>query len=326
MFSRTIMAALVLLTLSACSVNIPNLEPLQFQKFESASENKLQRRFGDVKALLFQIQELKNDVFEERLSGSDYSKTIQRRTEELIVLNRTLGDGAVELYSGCVSVRQVHPEIVQPCKNFVDTVFSASELSDELYQLLLGYTYAGLEMNPAFLTSRNEKRVNTLINEQRALITKVEEPMLAFRDVLMQTACCDIPPRIHRYSNPNVVFLSGENEATKLLTGAIQLASKGTVLNEYPIEITVTVSRLEMQGIASSIGHVATFLLVGYPGGGGDATISATVSRSGDTPTVLEIDTFDMNARDPDVLISLVADRIVSDAHFVVLKNILKAL
>ncbi|HEB71524.1 MAG TPA: hypothetical protein ENI77_02770 [Nitrospirae bacterium] len=246
----------------------------------------------------------------------------------LIRLNRSLAENAVDLYNGCAGVPRTYTEIVKPCKDFAVKVFTASKISDEFYQLMLGYTYAGLEKNAAFLTDRNEQRANELIKKQHTLSAAVEKPLYVFAKMLQQTKCCDIQPRKRQKSKLRVIFSTiGETATTKRLADAIQRASKNTVLVERPTKIIITVAKLDLQDTGDQVARVLTMAVIGIPifglpGSGGDATASASVSVQGKNYQ-LNLNTFDINVRDQDALINMLANRIVGAAHFAVLDSMI---
>ncbi len=329
MFARIVLP-LLLLMLAACGPNIRNIEPADFQIPKNTYENGLQIRFGAVTALLEQTQKLQQAMFEERSRGTDYSEALKLRLETLIRLNRALAENAVELDNGCASVPRTYTEIVGSCKDFAVAVFSASKIADELHQLSLGYTYAGLEKNPAFLTDRNEQRENYLIGKQYTLSAAVEKPLYVFAKTLQQTKCCDIQPRKHQKSKLRVTFSGSgaeENETIKRLSDAIRKASKNTILAERPIKIAISIVNVDLQGIGDQIIRALPMAIIvipifGLPGSGGDATASASVFFQGKNYP-LNLNTFDINARDQDMLIDMLANRIVGAALFAVLGSMI---
>ena len=327
MFARIVLP-LLLLMLAACGPDIPNIKPPDFQIPKNTSENGLQVRFSAVTTLLNKIQKPQQAIFEERSRGTDYNEAMKLRLETIIKLNRSMAENAVELYNGCASVPRTYTEIVKSCKDFAMKVFNASKTSDEFYQLMLGYTYAGLEKNAAFLTDRNEQRANELIKKQHTLSAAVEKPLYVFAKMLQQTKCCDIQPRKRQKSKLRVIFSTiGETATTKRLADAIQRASKNTVLVERPTKIIITVAKLDLQDTGDQVARVLTMAVIGIPifglpGSGGDATASASVSVQGKNYQ-LNLNTFDINVRDQDALINMLANRIVGAAHFAVLDSMI---
>ncbi len=328
MLLRTTLTTIALFALAACSVSIPNIKQPDFQIPKNVPKNELQARFDSVTTFLNKTQKLHQAMFEERSRGTDYSETMKLRLEKTVVVNRILAENVVELYSGCTSVPRTYTEIVGRCKDFALKVFNASKTSDELYQLLLGYTYAGLEKNPAFLTDRNEKRVNELIKKQYTLNVAVEKPLYVFAKMLQQTKCCDISPQKYKMGKPDISFSSiEENETTRRLAYAIQKASKNTVLVERPTTIIIKVAKLDLQDTGDQVVRTLTMAVIGLPifglpGSGGNATASANVSVQGENYK-LNLNTFDMNVRDQDTLIKMLANRIVGAAHYAVLDSII---
>lgn len=329
MLLRTTLIAIALSALAACGANISNLEPPRFDiSNKNAPKNELQTHFVAVTVLLRQTQKLQQETFEERSRGSDYSEAMKLRLEKIIVLNRALAKSSVELYNECFGIRQTNQEIVGLCRDFVMKVFNASKTSDELYQLSLGYVYAGLEKNAAFLTDRNEKRINELIKKQYTLYTAIKTPMRSFSKVLQQTNCCDILPQKHKSGALRIIFSSGESKTTRRLANAIQKASKNTVLVEYKTKIEISIVKVDFQGMGDQIIRALPMAVIGLPifglpGSGGDATASASVSVQG-KKYPLNLNTFEINARDQDMLLSMLANRIVGAAQFAILNNILE--
>ncbi|HEB72828.1 MAG TPA: hypothetical protein ENI77_09435 [Nitrospirae bacterium] len=327
MFARIVLP-LLLLMLAACGPDIPNIKPPDFKVSKNVPKNELQVRFDSVTTLLNKIQKPQQAMFEERSRGTDYSEAMKLRLETIIKLNRTMAENAVELDNGCASVPRTYTEIVKSCKDFAMKVFKASKTSDEFYQLMLGYTYAGLEKNAAFLTDRNEQRANELIKKQHTLSVAIEKPMYVFAKILQQTNCCDIQPRKRQKSKLRVIFSTiGENAAPKRLSDAIQQASKNTVLVERPTKIIIKIAELDFQGTVDQVARVLTMAVIGIPifglpGSGGDATASASVSVQGENYQ-LNLNTFDINARDQDMLTNMLANRIVGAAHFAVLDSMI---
>lgn len=297
-------------TLTACSVNIKNEPPadltasLANAHASGAQQQSIDMLFGEIGAL-------EQAVYEERAAGSDYSPRMRDHLKKLIVLNRTLAGETFEFYEACVRASGKNLEPRRACKAFAEAVFRLSRASDELHQLALVYTYAGLEWNPGALTKRNEVRINELIDATHRLADELEGPTLDLAAVL--TDCCNEVPEYTSH-DPQVVFPVGENDTTEALAEAVSFASTGTILERYPTTITVSVSKLEEQGAASAVGHAATLFLFFYPGSGGDGVVSASISIEGGAPIDFTIDTFDINAKDPAVLRELVANRIVGAA------------
>lgn len=323
MFARVVLLPL-LLVVAACTVNIANLDPPLIERPQIAKK----KDFGlnAVVALQTKIRKLAHGIYEERARGSNYSKGIRSRLEKLIILNRTLGQNIVTLHQQCPNTQGV---LLTACTKYTRAAFKTAELSEELYGLLLGYTIAGLETNAAFLTTENEQRANKLVTEQRILFEAEAAPLQRFADAIRQTKCCIAPlQKSDSGGNPAVVFSGNTDKATdKQLADAIRKASEHSVLTAYPdVKITITMSKLDIQTTGDQVIRVAAmaiFILpvVGLPGSGGDATVSATVSQNGSAPIKLTLNSYLINARDPDTLIRLVANRIVGAAHFALLRK-----
>lgn len=268
-------------------------------------------------------------IYEQRKGGTNYSKEIRQRLEKAISENWKLGEEVAKLYS--LSARS-KTALSAEGQLFAKASFEVANLSDESNQLFLGYTIAGLESNPSFLKKEKEDYFNALLGKIDAL---VKEEIVATKAFVASVAAhagrggameCSVAPGVFEYAGAPVrVRFEGDNIDTsdnKLLEKAVLKAS-AEALATRPKEVTIILNVAEMDkyGMGRSVMNVITFLVVAYPGGGGDASLSAAVQEQGGDSIPLAIDAYEINARNIDALTSLVANRVVGRAHFALLKK-----
>lgn len=344
--SRFWIVVSMLFVLSACAVNIVNLEPpkksdTEIAMIELAITRAQAAGQGDVLAIALQmkrvllvwreIQEFSQWSYDKRKNGEGASEEMKSRLEKSIVDNWKLGEEATKLYLLSAASKT---ELADDGKSFAKGVFAAVELNDEINQLSLGYTIAGLEWNAGFLKAEKEAYLNGLLKRLEELGRK--EPVFGkgFVEHIVSQAgngkgskCCDTPVTSdsHMKNLISVIFEGdGGNDGEKgtVLKEAIKKAAAKTSLPLHRgVTITIKAEKLERRGLGGAVMNALVLLTFGYPGGGEDAVFRAFVKEEGGRPIPLVVDTYEINAKDFGALTSLVANRVVGQAHLALLRE-----
>lgn len=343
---RLWMVISILFVLSGCAVNIVNLEPpkkpdTEIATIESAISRAEAAGQQDVLAVALQmkrvllawreIQEFSQWSYNERKSGNNASEEMKARLEKAIVDNWKLGEEVTKLYLLSAASKT---ELASDGKLFAKGVFEAVELSDEINQLSLGYTIAGLEWNAAFLKAEKEAYLNGLLKKLEELGRQDPTFGKGFvgRIALQagnggKSKCCDIPAINENHTkNPIDVIFEGDggNDGEKgmILKEAIRKAAAKISLPERRgVTITIKADKMERRGLGGAVMNALVLLTFGYPGGGEDAVFRAFVAEEGGKPIPLVVDTYEINAKDFGALTSLVANRVVGQAHLALLRE-----
>lgn len=268
-------------------------------------------------------------IYEQRKGGTNYSKEIRQRLEKAISGNWKLGEEVAKLYS--LSARS-KTALSAEGQSFAKASFEVANLSDESNQLFLGYTIAGLEANPSFLKKTKEDYLNALLGKIDALVK--EELVLAKAFVANIAAhagngkaaeCSTVPVNPgDTGASIRVRFEGNDSDSSdnKLLEKAVlKAATEALAMRLKEVTITLDVVAMDRFGVVRSLTNVVTFIYIAYPGGGGDASLSAFVQEEGGESMPLAINTYEINARNIDALTLLVASRVVGRAHFTLLKK-----
>ncbi len=331
--------------LSGCATNIVNLKPYGAPEAETmAVLERAITKAGvgqqcDVLALAEQTKRMlllvlhlhkhQQWIYEERRNGRDYSKEMKERTEKAIKDDWRLAEEAAKLYSLSATLNTA---LSNEGKSLARAIVGIADSGDEIIQLGLGYTVAGLEWNAGYLTTEKETYFNDLLKRNEAVASKTSVLTKAFVErIAAQTdsgkvvTCPDaVSPGKKAGAPISVLFEDEEGSAdkNKSLKEAILQAAAGTPLAGRYKGVTITLKAVAMDeyGAARTAMNIYTFFKVGYSRGGG-ASLSAFVQEEGDKKIPLTIDTFELNAKNSDTLTLLVANRVVGRAHFALLQK-----
>ena len=335
--------------LSGCVVNIVNLEPFEAPTaeivvLEQAITKARAAQQCDVLALAEQtkqvlllslpLHEYHQWVYNDRKNGGSYSKEVKWRTENTIKDNWRFAGEAAKIYS--LSATLPSP-LSDEGKSLAKAIVEVADSTDEVNQLGLGYTIAGLEWNAGYLKAEKETYFNDLLKKFEALADKTSVLTGAFVEHIAAQAgngkvatCPDVPTSPSKEAGVpiNVLFEGDGGDAgeNKPLKEAILQAATGTPLaaRHKGVTITLKVAAMDEYGAARTAVNVFTFIMFAYPGGGGNASLSAFVQEEGGNKILLTVDTFELNAKNSDTLILLVANRVVGRAHFGLLREDMK--
>lgn len=336
--------ALIAVVLNGCAINIINLKPFESSDAEIAALEQAVIKAKaaqqcDVLALAEQTKQMlvltlplhkhHQWVYEERRNGRDYSKEMKERNEKAIRDNWRFAEEATKLYSLSAIL---NTELSDEGKSLAKAGFEIADLTDEVNQLGLGYTISGLEWNVGYLTTKRETYFNDLLKKTEALVgktsvlTKKFVARIAAQAGTGKAATCPDAVSPGKEAGASIVLFEGEggsSSGNEILKEAILQAATGTPLATRHKRVTVTLKNVAMDeyGAARTAMNIFTFIMVGYPGGGGDASLSAFVQEEGDKQIPLTVDTFEINAKNSDTLTLLVANRVVGRAHFALLKK-----
>ena len=269
-------------------------------------------------------------IYEERKNGRDYSKGMKERNEKAIRDNWRFAEEAAKLYSLSTTLNS---PLSNEGKSLAKAVVETADSTDEVIQLGLGYTIAGLEWNAGYLTKEKETYFNDLLKKNEALASKASVLTKAFvARIATQvgngkiTSCPDVSVSPSKEAGvPIRVLFEGEGDGAgenKSLKEAMLQGMTGTSLTTRHGGVTVTLKNVVVDeyGAARTMRNVLTFFYVGYSRGG-DASLSASVQEEGGKQIPLVVDTFELNAKNTDTLTLLVANRVVGRAYFALLQK-----
>ena len=338
----TLALAALAVTLSGCATNIVNLKP--YGAPEAGTVTALERviikaratQQCDVLALAEQTKQMlllslplhkhHQWVYEERKNGRDYSKEMKERNEKAIRDNWRFAEEATKLYSLSATLNS---PLSSEGKSLAKAIVETANSTDEVIQLGLGYTIAGMEWNAGYLTAEKETYFNNLMKKNEALADKASVLTKAFVARIAAQAsnekaatCPEVPVGPGKEAgSPSVLFEGdGDDVDNKSLKEAILQAATGTPLTMRHKRVGITLKNVVVDeyGAARTAMNVFTFFKVGYSRGG-DASLSAFVQEEGGKQIPLVVNTFEINAKNVDTLTSLVANRVVGRAHFALL-------
>lgn len=329
--------------LSGCATNILNLKPFESHGAEIATLEHavikaraaqqcdvlaLAEQTKQVLMLALPLHEFQQWVYEERRNGRDYSKEMKERLEKAIKDDWRFAEEAAKLYSLSATLNTA---LSDEGKSLAMAIVGIADSGDEINQLALGYTIAGMEWNAGYLTTKKETYFNDLLKRNEALAGKASVLTKKFVARIAAQAgngrvatCPDVPVSPGKEAGAPIVLFEDRSSAdeNKPLKEAILQAANGTPLatRHKRATITLKVAAMDEYGAARTAMNVFTFFYVGYSRGG-DASLSAFVQEGGDKKIPLTIDTFEINAKNSDTLTLLVANRVVGRAHFALLQK-----
>ena len=339
--------ALVAVVLNGCATNIVNLKPFESPEAEIAVLEKAAVGIRaahqcDVIALAEQTKRMlllsiplhkhHQWVYEERKNGRDYGKEMKERTERTIKDDWKFAEEAARLYFLSATLNTA---LSNEGKLLAKAMVEVADSTDEVNQLALGYTIAGMEWNAGYLKKEKETYFNDLLKKNGALAGKASALAKAFvARIAAQTdsgkvaTCPDVSVSPGREAGNLSVLFEGDggsksgNEVLKeaILRGA---AETSFAMRHRGVTITLKVAAMDEYGAARTAMNIFTFFMVGYSKGG-DASLSAFVQEGGGNKIPLTLDAFEINAKNSDTLALLVANRVVGRAHFALLKENMK--
>ena len=331
--------ALIVIFLNGCVVNIVNLKPdeapdAEIVVLERAVIKAKAAQQCDVLALAEQtkqmlllslpLHEYQQWVYNDRKSGGSYSKEVKWRIEKAIRDNWKLVEEAAKLYSLSSTLNS---PLSGEGKSLAKATVETADSADEANQLMLGYVIAGLEWNAGYLKAEKETYTNDLLKKNEALAIKTSVLTRAFvARIAAQagnekvTMCPEVPVGPGKKAGSLSVLFEGDGDDVdnKSLKEAVLQAAAGTSLTTRHKRVTVTLKNVVMDR-SNTVMNAFTLIMVGYPGGGGNASLSAFVQEEGGKQTPLVVDTFEINAKSFETLTSLMANRVVGRAHFALL-------
>lgn len=343
-FRVVILVAFAAVLSAGCATNIVNPKPYgapdaEIAALEQAAIKAKAARQCDVLALAEQAKRVfllalplhkhHQWLYEERRNGRDYSKEMKERTEKAIRSNWEFAEGAAKLYSLSAVLNM---GLSNEGRSLAKAMLEIGDSTDEVIQLGLGYTIAGLEWNAGYLTAEKETYFNDLLKKNEALAGKASVLTKAFvAHVAAQAgngkavACPDAPVSPGKEAGNLSILFEGSAGENKSLKEAILQATTGMPLatRHKGVTITLNVVAMDEYGAARTLMNIFTFFEVGYSRGG-DASLSAFVQEGGGNKIPLAIDTFELNAKNIDTLTLLVANRVVGRAHFALLREDMK--
>ena len=340
---RVVILAAFAAVLSGCATNILNLEPFESPNAEIAAlEQTITKARAaqqcDVLALAEQTKRIlllslplhkhHQWVYEERRNGRDYGKEMKERNEKAIKGNWKLAEEATKLYSLSATLNS---PLSGEGKSLAKATVETANSIDEVIQLGLGYTIAGMEWNAGYLTKEKETYFNDILKRNEALVGKASVLTKAFVARIAAQAsngkaatCPEVPVGPGKKAGSLSVLFEGDGDDVdnKSLKEAILQAAAGTSLTMRHKRVGITLKNVVVDeyGAARTARNFFTFFMVGYSRGG-DASLSAVVQEEGGKQIPLVVDTFEINAKNTDTLTSLVANRVVGRAHFALLKK-----
>lgn len=334
--------ALIVIFLNGCVVNIVNLEPseapdAEIAALEQAITKARAAQQCDVLALAEQtkrvllltlpLHEYQQRSYNHRKNGGSANKEMQRKLERAIKDNWRLSEEVARLYSLSATLNTV---LSHQGMSLAKATVEIADSSDEANQLMLGYVIARLEWNAGYLKAEKETYFNDLLRKNEALASKTSVLTKAFvARIAAQAgnektaACPDAPVSPGKKTGSLSILFEGGAGENKSLKEAILQAATGMPLatRHKGVTITLNVAAMDEYGAARTAMNFFTLIMVGYPGGGGNASLSAFVQEGGGNKIPLTIDTFELNAKNTDTLILLVANRVVGRAHFALLRE-----
>lgn len=340
--------ALTMLVLTACTVHIINLKPLEdpsaelvvleqaIVKAEAGQECDTLTLAAQARRLLLaklELHRFQQWSYDERKSERDYSEEMKQRLEKAIRDNWRLGEEAAKLYSLSGLYKT---ELSSEGASLAKAVIQAADANDVAYQLALGYTIAGLEWNTDYLKKEKEDYFNNLLASvgqmagKGSVLEKNYVGRIAAQAGNGKATTCRATPTVpsRGASVPVNVQFDGEigvsDKEAELLREFILQTAINAPLATRPKKVTIglKVEAMDKYKLGRYALNVLTFTAVGYVHlGGGNAVFSSFVQEEGDEPIPLAVNTFEINAKSTDALTLLVTNYIIGRAEFALLKK-----
>ncbi len=355
MYKKTIyLSALIALFILGGCVHVVNLEPSKPPTINTttienvAKDAQVSGNQSDIVALAKQIKNMlvtENEAYnlqqvlyvEQNNKGAGsaaiHSEERRKRYGEAIPINWKLGDEANKLYQ---IAKHSRPDLSSEGMALAKTVLSLADTSDVSDQFSFVYVLSGMESNSDYLGSKKEGIYDTIAKKRARTSKTADALMKKFIAHLskVQTSGAQAPEQFAISDNignlPVKLVLTGGGlnaDKTRMLKEDIEKALASTSLANRQKQVTIyaNIADMDSHTVRRYMLNSVTFFLVGYfDMGSGGAEFSAFVQNSDGKKIPLDVNSYEIGAKDTSLLTNLVALRVVGRAQMTILREDMK--